>query len=212
MELKDQIKKVLSFEETKNNWKNDHNSQEWNLANDVAAVIMGQGLNRRKNCGCLTDLFIMLKSISESKIKLKQLQMENEFELKPGILLFVAGTHYSNANLTDEKSIEILTKFPVKIKDFIRYPKNWKDLCVADEPKKKAPAKKAPAKTEAPKDEATKNEGKDYETELRGLNDDVKLRELCTKLAEQTEGLNKLNHKAGTEKMIEYLLKNKVNG
>jgi len=208
MELKDQIKLLLSFKPTKQIWKNDHNSQEWKLANDVASVIMKQGLNRTKNCGCLTDLFIMLESLSESKIKLKQLQMENEFELKPGILLFINGTHYSNANITDVISIEILTKFPIKIKDFVRYPKNWKDLCVSEAPKEKNKAAKAEVKAEA-KAEVT---GIDYEAELRGLNDDVKLRDLCTNLAEQTEGLGKLNHKAGTEKMIEYLLKNKVNG
>ena len=206
MELKDKIKLLLSFEGSKNNWKNVHDSKEWILANEVASVVMKQGLNKTKNCGCLTDLFIMLKSLTEEKIKLKQLQMENEFELKPGILLFVAGTHYSNANITDEKSIEILTKFPKKIDAFIRYPKNWKDLCKSEAPKKKAAPKAAP-KNET----ESESNVKFLENELQVLVPEA-LRDLCTKLAEETEGLNKLNHKAGKEKMIEYLLKNKVNG
>ena len=107
-----------------------------------------------------------------------------------GIILFLNGTHYTNANITDEKSLEILTKFPVKINAFVRFPKNWKELTKG-------------TKTEALKTEESK--------ELEGLSDED-LRTLCDKLAEQTEGLRKLNHKAGKDKMIDYLLKNKVNG
>jgi hypothetical protein len=190
MDLEKQINLLLSYEGSKKNWRNVHDSKEWILANKIASVIMGETLNKKPNCGCLNDLFYMLKNISKSKIKLKQLQMENEFELKPGILLFLNGTHYTNANITDEKSIEILTKFPVKIDAFIRFPKKWKDLTKGTE-------------TEAPKTEDSK--------ELEDLSKE-ELRTLCDTLAEQTEGLRKLNHKAGTDKMIDYLLKNKVNG
>lgn len=197
MDLEAKIKLLLSYEKTKNNWRNTHDSKEWILANEVSSIVMNEQLNRKPNCGCLTDLFYMLKNISKSKIKLKQIQMENEFELKPGILLFMAGTHYSNANITDKKSIEILSNFPVKINAFVKYPKNWKELC---EVKPKA---KKTKKTEAPKS--------DEAVEL-GKMSDIELRELCTKLAESTEGLKKLNHKAGTDKMIAYLLENKVNG
>ena len=190
MDLENEINLLLSYEGNKKNWRNVHDSKEWILANKIASVVMGETLNKKPNCGCLNDLFYMLKNISKSKIKLKQLQMENEFELKPGIFLFLNGTHYTNANITDENSLEILTKFPVKINAFVRFPKNWKELTKG-------------TKTEALKTEESK--------ELEGLSDED-LRTLCDKLAEQTEGLRKLNHKAGKDKMIDYLLKNKVNG
>jgi hypothetical protein len=207
MELEDKIKLLLSYEGTKKNWKNVHNSPQWVLANEVAVIVMREPLNKKPNCGCLNDLFYMLKNISKSKIKLKQLQMENEFELKPGILLFINGTHYSNANITDKVSLEILKNFPVKINAFVKYPKNWEELCEV----KSAP-KKAGKKTEAPKTEekesASNIEFTEKELEEMSAED---LRELCTKLAE-TRGVNKLNHKAGKAKMIAYLIENKVNG
>ena len=198
MELELRINLLLSYEKTKNKWRNIHDSVQWILANDIAFIVMGEGLNRSRNCGCLNDLFYMLKNISKSKIKLKEKQMENEFELKSGILLFLNGTHYSNANITDEKSIDILSKFPVKINAFVRYPKNWKDLTKGNE-------------TEPQKDLKNLKESDIYKEELQALEDE-NLRQLCDKLSDQTKGLRKLNHKAGTEKMIEYLLLNKVNG
>ena len=198
MELKEKINLLLSYEGNKKQWKNQHNSKEWILANEVASIVMREPLNKVPNCGCLNDLFYMLKTISQQKIELKSKQMENEFELKPGILLFLEGTHYSNANITDEKSIEILKRFPVKINAFVRYPKNWKDLTKTE-------------KTSTQKVVKNEADNEVYKDELNGL-DDTQLRELCNTLAEQTEGLRKVNHKAGTEKMIEYLLKNKVNG
>ena len=205
MDLEQQIKLLLSYEGTKQIWKNVHDSKEWILANEIASVIMREPLNRVPNCGCLTDLFYAVKNISKSKIKLKQLQMENEFELKPGILLFLDGTHYSNANITDDKSIEILKRFPIKIKDFIRYPKNWKELTEV-----KTTKAKSEAKSDSKKEVESKDNQEFLAQELEAM-DDITLRNLCTKLAEETEGLNKLNHKAGKEKMIAYLLENKVN-
>jgi len=205
MDLEQQIKLLLSYEGTKQIWKNVHDSKEWILANEIASVIMREPLNRVPNCGCLTDLFYTVKNISKSKIKLKQLQMENELELKPGILLFLDGTHYSNANITDDKSIEILKRFPIKIKDFIRYPKNWKELTEVKTTKAKSEAKSDSKKEVEPKD------NQEFLAQELEAMDDITLRNLCTKLAEETEGLNKLNHKAGKEKMIAYLLENKVN-
>lgn len=199
MNLEAEIKLLLSYEGSKQKWRNVHDSKEWILANKISAIIMGEELNRKPNCGCLNDLFYMLKNTSKEKINLKTIQMENEFELKPGILLFLDGTHYSNANITDEKSIEILKRFPVKINAFVRYPKNWKDLT-------KSGNETAPQKV-AKDIEATN----DYEAELNELDKET-LKELCDKLSESTEGLRKVNHKAGKAKLIEYLLKNKVNG
>jgi len=186
MDLKSKIELLLSFEVNKKTWRNVHDSEEWILANEVAFVVMSQELNRSKNCGCLEDLFIMLKNISKSKIELKEKQMENKFKLKGNVLLFVNGTHYSNANITDEKSIEILKKFPTKIKDFETYPSDWKELTESEE-----------------------GELEGLSAELNLMEEEA-LRVLCDELALSVEGLRKLNHKAGKQKMIEYLVKNEI--
>jgi len=185
MNLEQKIKLLLSFEGNKKTWRNIHNSNEWILANEIASIVMMQGLNKSKNCGCLEDLFIMLKTISKSKIELKEKQMENTFKLKENILIFLDGTHYSNANITDKKSIEILKRFPSKINDFENYPSDWETL------------------TEV------KEELSGLNAELNGMDKEA-LRVLCDELALSTEGLRKLNHKAGKQKMIEYILKNEV--
>ena len=190
MNLKEQIELLRTYEGTKKEWRNVHTSKEWILANQVASVVMSEPLNRSRNCGCLDDLFIMLKTISKTKIELKMEQSNNKFKLKPGILLFLDGTHYSNANITDKKSIEILQRFPVKINSFETYPNDWEKL------------------TKVPKEEVIESSDSD---ELNDMDAEA-LRSLCDELAANTEGLRKLNHKAGKEKMIEYLLKNKVNG
>ena len=166
---------------------------------------MGEQLSRKTNCGCLNDLFYMLKTISKSKIELKSKQMENEFELKEGILIFFKGSHYSNANITDKKTLEILKEFPIKINAFVRYPKNWKELIKDKEVK--APKKEAKELATEETKEVKTEENKELE-----LLSDIELRELCTKLADSIEGLKKLNHKAGKAKMINYLITNKVNG
>jgi hypothetical protein len=199
MNLKDQIKLLQSYESSKKNWRNVHTSNEWILADKVASIIMSQGLNKSKNCGCLDDLFIMLKTISQTKIELKMKQENNKFKLKPGILLFLGGTHYSNANITDEKSIEILTKFPTKIKDFETYPEDWEKLTGSDEPGTN------------PNPGTNANENADV-VELKDMDAEA-LRSLCDELAANTEGLSKLHHATkDPQKMINYLLKNKVNG
>jgi hypothetical protein len=197
MDLKEQIILLQSYESSKKVWRNIHTSSEWILADKVASLVMSQGLNKSKNCGCLDDLFYMLKTISKSKIELKQLQMENKFKLKPGILLFLDGTHYSNANITDKKSIEILKRFPVKIKDFETYPEDWEKLAVSEAAPTNDP-ETSPANTDA--------------VELADM-DAEELRKLCDELAANTEGLKKLHHATkDSQKMIDYLLKNKVNG
>ena len=197
MELKDKILKILSLEGSKSQWRNNHGSHQWILANEVALIVMGERLNKAKNCGCLNDLFIMLKSLSTEKIKLKTIHMNNKFKLRETALIFIAGSHYSSKNITDEKSIEILTKFPAKIADFISYPENWEELT----------AKEVSAIVE----EKVIEEEEAFilfDSDLEDL-DEKELRIICTNIANRTEGLRKLNHKALKPKMIEYILENK---
>jgi len=137
MLLTEEIKEVLSLESTKMKWRNNHSSVEFKKASSLSFAIMGQHLNKMKNCGCLEDLFIMLKSLSKDKINLKQEQMESKFKFKEGTLITVGGTHYANANLTDEKAIHILKQFPSHIASFTTHPDNWKELCAVEVKTKK---------------------------------------------------------------------------
>jgi len=126
--LDKEIKVVLSYEASRSKWRNNQASKEWKQANKVSIAVMGEGLQRKTNCGCIDDLFYMLKTLSKERINQKQTQMSNKFKLIDGKMIHHAGTHYTNANLTDEKAVEILTKFPSHIRTFATYPENWKEL------------------------------------------------------------------------------------
>jgi len=203
MNLKENIKIVLLNEKTKNDWKNNHSSKEWKLANQVAIVVMGEGLQRKRNCGCVDDLLIMLKSLNEPKIKLKQTQIMNKFEIKEGKMIQLHGLNdaYTNANLTDEKAIEILKKFPKAIAFFSKHPDNWQELCGKDVPNE------IPGAEENEEiilnNEPTEGTRAD---ELAKESDEV-LKKLCNDLAEE-KGLKKVHWKSASEKLIQYIIDN----
>lgn len=127
MNLDKEIKHVLTLESTKHIWRNEHSSKEFIRASNLSLELCGAKLEKVKGCGCVEDLFIILKSLSKAKINFKQEQMENKFKLNK-LITFKSG-HYSPANITDKKSIEILTKAPQMIAAFSEYPDNWKELC-----------------------------------------------------------------------------------
>ena len=159
MDLKKQIKVVLSYEGSKAQWRNNHGSKEWRSANKVASVVMQQGLLRSKNCGCLEDLFIMLKSLNNNKINQKQQQMENQFKLAEGKMIHLDGTFYTNSNLTDEKAIEIIKRFPSHSKTFSEKPSDWEDVVAGKKAEKKT-------KTTVVKDAVIKKDAPTREEEL----------------------------------------------
>lgn len=127
MNLESEIIYVKGLESTKSIWRIKHTSDEFLRASNLSLKLMGEHLNKTSKCGCVEDLFLMLHSLSKDKIKLKQIQMENKFKLNK-LITFKSG-HYSPANITDVKSIEILTKHPKFITAFSEYPENWKEIC-----------------------------------------------------------------------------------
>jgi len=70
-----------------------------------------------------------LKKFNPQKQKIMSNQKRN-FELKTGVIVPVAGTSesYSNANLTDEKAVELLTANPNRKALFSKLPKNIDEL------------------------------------------------------------------------------------
>ncbi len=126
MTLKDEIKLVLSYEYSKSKWRNKHSSEEFILACKVGSAV-GSPINRSRNCGCIEDLFMVLKIMSKEKVKLKQTQMGSKFKLKEGVCPFWGKRHMhlTNANLTDKLAKEFLKDYPTLISIFETVPKDF---------------------------------------------------------------------------------------
>jgi len=125
MDLEKAINELLSYEATKEIWRNIHNSKEFKLATKIGNAV-GSPLNRSLNCGCIEDLFIVCKLLKRDKLKieLKQKVMESKYELFPNKVLSFPklGIHLTNANLTDEIAKDYLSTYPAAVVHFKRVP------------------------------------------------------------------------------------------
>lgn len=125
MDLEKAIDELLSYEATKEVWRNIHNSKEFKLATKIGNAV-GSPLNRSLNCGCIEDLFIVCKLLKRDKLKieLKQKVMESKYELFPNKVLSFPklGIHLTNANLTDEIAKDYLSTYPAAVVHFKRVP------------------------------------------------------------------------------------------
>lgn len=125
MDLEKAIDELLSYEATKEVWRNIHNSKEFKLATKIGNAV-GSPLNRSLNCGCIEDLFIVCKLLKRDKIKIefKQKVMESKYELFPNKVLSFPklGIHLTNANLTDEIAKDYLSTYPAAKVHFKRVP------------------------------------------------------------------------------------------
>ena len=130
MKLEEQIKKVLSYKPTLNEWRNKFDSPEYKDTSKLHSDLFGSALNRTKNCGCVPDFLNVLSSLKKEKINKIKEKMESKFRLKKGILIQLHGLDImiSEANLTDAKAITLLKKYPGHIASFEVYPENWKEL------------------------------------------------------------------------------------
>jgi len=186
MDLNKQIKIVLSYKSTKNKWKNNHNSIEWKAADKLAKVVMRQGLNKSKNCGCIDDLFYMLTTLSQDSINQKQKRMSSRFTLK-GMLQSHKFGIFTNDNITDEKAIEILKDNSKNISHFSAYPSDWEKLIGKKEAKKEV--------TLSPREE-----------ELLSLGVD-ELREMADALAIEKD-IDKASHRCKESGLTKFILAN----
>lgn len=125
MDLEKAIDELLSYEATKEVWRNIHNSKEFKLATKIGKAV-GSPLNKSLNCGCVEDLFIVCKLLKRDKLKieLKQKVMESKYELFPNKVLSFPklGIHLTNANLTDEIAKDYLSTYPAAVVHFKRVP------------------------------------------------------------------------------------------
>lgn len=153
MELEERIKKVLSYEKTKSVWRKKHDSKEFQEASRLNKDLYGKPLNRQAKCECIEDLFFLLSGLNKQKINQKKVNMTRKFEIKKDkmIQLFNQNDVYTDANITDEKAIELLKSSPGLIKFFSKFPADWRDLAAGFKHKKPSEApkgeEKAPAKT-----------------------------------------------------------------
>ena len=150
MSLEEKIKKVKGFKETVRVWKNDFNSEEYKLASSLNNDLFGLPLNRQKNCDCVNDLLNYITQLNSSKINQIKEKMESKFKLKKGTMIMVHGIdmQLTEANLTDEKAITLLKKYPKHIISFEVYPENWEELVIGKPKKDVAPDKDEEVATE----------------------------------------------------------------
>lgn len=130
---------VKQSEKSKNIWREDYNSIEWNNANKLNILLYGMSLNQKPKCSCLEDLFFMLKSNNINQ-KFKD-KMEQKFKIKKGKLVssFKFGFHLSEQS-NDEQIMEALRLDPNLIVYFDSYPEDWK-IVVGLEKKQRAKRK-----------------------------------------------------------------------
>ena len=130
MDLEQEISIALSYESTKESWRNDHSSDEFKLVKQVGFTI-GSPITNEKGCRCIERFFMLAHAYSRDneKINLKKEQMESEFKVLKGKLITFGGSHYTVANMTDSVAVRMLTTNPAHIASFESYPSNWKELC-----------------------------------------------------------------------------------
>ena len=124
MDLLTGIEKVLEIK----NWTSKKESSEVQLISDVYKQAFKKNL--RISCGtCIIEAYFELKELYENKTMLTQKTM-GQFELKKNKMIAVHGLNdvITSSNLTDEKAIKLLSKYPSHIESFEKYPDNWTEL------------------------------------------------------------------------------------
>ena len=129
MNLHERISSVLATEKTKKVWRNKFDSIEYKNASSLNYELFGMHLNKRIGCQCVDDLFFMLRSYTSEVINQKQKQIMSQFKLKKNKMIVVHGYEpLTNANITDEKALNVLKKYPGHIASFEKLPDNIDEL------------------------------------------------------------------------------------
>lgn len=129
MNLHERISSVLATEKTKKVWRNKFDSIEYKNASSLNYELFGMHLNKRIGCQCVDDLFFMLRSYTSEVINQKQKQIMSQFQLKKNKMIVVHGHEpLTNANITDEKALNLLKKYPGHIASFEKLPDNIDEL------------------------------------------------------------------------------------
>ena len=124
--MENRIKEVLSYENTKSEWRGNHLSDEWQKANKLNIDLFGISLNKAQKCECIEDLFFALKrpNIVNKIIEI----MEKEFHVKKGSVVMSFGADTITEHSTDKQCISALKHNPTLIKFFEKVPENWQSI------------------------------------------------------------------------------------
>ena len=123
MELQEKIQELLSHK-----WRNFNdtfNSKQYELLRVVYLQLFKEEL--QMNCAnCLINALTRIKDehqeiLTKTKI-MSEKKTEKKYQLHDAKLISYKQSHYSNANLTDEKAEEILKDHPKLIKLFKKFP------------------------------------------------------------------------------------------
>jgi hypothetical protein len=144
-ELQSQIEKVKGFERTKNVWRTKYSSTEFVQASRLNQALFGIPLNHAAKCQCIEDLFYYINNSTNEKIHQIQNKMNQKFKFKKDTVIMLHGMNetLTEHNLTDEKAVELLSKYPSHIGSFEEFPKDWKALAEAAKKPVKGAAKAA---------------------------------------------------------------------
>ena len=124
--MEEKINRVLSYENTKSEWRGNHLSIEWQEANKLNIDLFGISLNKAQKCECIEDLFFALKRPNIiNKITGK---MEKQFHVKKGSVVMSFGADTITEHSTDKQCISALKHNPTLIKFFEKVPENWQKL------------------------------------------------------------------------------------
>lgn len=122
------LQEILGFELSINSWKNKFESKEYITCSRLNNQLFGMPFNNRKNCGCISDFFLLLKS-RFSNINKKTIIMSKKFVIKTGKMV---SSPFFTQSLTsassDEDCIKLLSKNPKYINSFEKVPANWEEV------------------------------------------------------------------------------------
>ena len=124
--MEQRINKILSYEKTKQEWRGNHLSIEWQEANKLNIDLFGISLNKAQKCECIEDLFFALK-IPNIVNKITE-KMEKQFHVKKGSVVMSFGADTITEHSTDKQCISALKHNPTLIKFFEKVPENWKKI------------------------------------------------------------------------------------
>lgn len=131
MITKDIILKVLSYENTKQSWRNNFNSEEFKTVSRLNKSLFGIELNKSLNCNCVEDFFLMFKYYNQTN-KLEKI-MEKKFILRKGIMLQNHNFQHPITHLSsDEDCIKLLFINKNYSKHFEILPDNWEKIVAGD--------------------------------------------------------------------------------
>jgi len=195
-----EVRSVLRLENSRHTWKNKFESPEFKRAASVGERV-GSPLNRSINCGCIDDLFIVLKLIDRNykSQNNKVMTKECKFRIKnDGMIQLHGFDPITNDNLTDEVAVELLKRNEKHISNFDIFPSNWEDLVEVKQPVK------AVEKVEEKVGEVVELT---REQELLQSDKEV-LRQLADSLFEAGKADKKAHLRFGVEKLVAYILDN----